>query len=160
MAVNKCIFMGNLGADVDLRFLPNGTAVGNFSIACSERWKDKQSGEIKENTEWVRLVVFGKRAETINEYFKKGSQIYVETKVRTRKWEKDGVTHYATEFVIDNFDFCGQRSGGGNDARAQQQAASYGQQGSNQSRSSGNNPPAYDAPPPGYDDEFIDDIPF
>jgi single-strand DNA-binding protein len=160
MSVNRCTFKGFLGGDVDLRFLPDGTPVGNLSIACSERWKDKQSNEIKERTEWARLVVFGKRAEVINEYFKKGSEIYVETKMRTRKWEKDGITHYSTEFVIENFDFCGTRNGGDSgNARAQQQASAYSP--NSQSESGGNNPPQHNAPPPDYDDQFDDDtIPF
>jgi single-strand DNA-binding protein len=156
MALNLCQFMGNLGQDPDIRYLPDGRAVANISIACTDRWKDKQSGEIKENTEWVRAVAFGRRAEVIGEYFKKGNQIYISGKMRTRSYEKDGVKHYTTEIVIDNFDFCGQRSGGGNDARAQQQAAAYGQGGS---AKGGNKPPAYDAPPPDYSD-FDDDIPF
>ena len=126
MAVNKCIFIGYMGADPALTYLPDGRGVVNFSIACGERWKDK-AGEVQERTEWIRCVGFGRRAEVISEYFSKGSQIYIEGKMRTREYEKDGVKHWATEIVIDNFEFCGQRSCG-NDAKAQQQAAAYGQQ--------------------------------
>jgi single-strand DNA-binding protein len=159
MSVNRVILKGNLGGDPDVRYLPNGTAVANFSLALNERWKDKD-GNQQERTEWQRVVAFGKRAEVIGEYVKKGHELYVEGKLRTRDYEKEGIKHYITEVVLDNFDFCGSRNHGDNgDTRAQQQAASYGQQGSNQSRSSGNNPPAHDAPPPGYDD-FDDDIPF
>ena len=127
MSLNLCQFMGNLGQDVDLRFLPDGRPVGNFSIACGEKWKDKQTGEIKEQTEWIRCVCFGRRAEVIAEYCKKGSQIYVSGKMRTRMWEKDGAKHYATEIVVDNFHFCAASSGGGNNEKARQQANAYGQ---------------------------------
>jgi single-strand DNA-binding protein len=144
MAVNKCIFMGHMGADPALTYLPDGRGVVNFSIACGERWKDKATGEVKERTEWIRCVGFGRRAEVISEYFSKGSQIYVEGKMRTREYEKDGVKHWATEIVIDNFDFCGQRSGG-NEAKAQQQAAAYGRQPAQQRDNF---------------DEYEDDIPF
>jgi single-strand DNA-binding protein len=116
--------MGNLGGDVEIKALPDGTSVGNFSIACGEKWKDKATGEIKEKTEWVRVVVFGRRAEVISEHFKKGSQIYVSGKLRTREWEKDGAKHYMTEVVADNFQFCGQRSDTGS-VKVSQQAAAY-----------------------------------
>jgi single-strand DNA-binding protein len=148
MALNLMQCMGNLGQDPDIRYLPDGRAVANLSIACGERWKDKESGEIKENTEWIRAVAFGRRAEVIGEYFKKGSQIYISGKMRTREYEKDGVKHWATEIVIDNFEFCGQRSGG-NDAKAQQQAAAYGQQSAQQPAAAHDN---YDAP---YDDDIM-----
>jgi single-strand DNA-binding protein len=156
MSVNRVILKGNLGADPQVAYLPNGTAVANFSLALNERWKDKD-GNVQERVEWQRVVAFGKRAEVIGEYVKKGNELYVEGKLRTRDYEKDGVKHYITEVVLDNFDFCGQRSGGdtGN-AKAQQQAAAYGQGGS---AKGGNKPPAYDAPPPDYSD-FDDDIPF
>lgn len=151
MALNLCQFMGNLGQDVDLRYLPDGTAVANFSLACGERWKDKATGEIKEKTEWIRAVCFGKRAEIISEHFKKGSQIYISGKMRTRDYEKDGVKHWATEIVINEFQFCGQRSDGGSQ-RAEQQAGAY----------SSNNQSSQHPPyrrPDNFDD-FNDDIPF
>lgn len=151
MAVNKCIFIGNMGADPALTYLPDGRGVVNFSIACGERWKDK-NGEVQERTEWIRCVGFGRRAEVISEYFSKGSQIYIEGKMRTREYEKDGVKHWATEIVIDNFEFCGQRSGG-SDAKAQQQAAAYGQQSAQQPVGANSSQPA------NYND-FDDDIPF
>lgn len=156
MSINRVEVMGNLGADVDLRFLPDGRAVGNFSVACGEQWKDKTTGEKKEHTEWIRCVCFGKRAEIIAEYHKKGSQIYVSGKMRTRKWQDQaGVDRYTTEVVVDDFQFCGQRAGGGSDAKAQEQARAYQQQGGNRSS---NEPPMPDAAPGGYD--FDDDIPF
>jgi single-strand DNA-binding protein len=117
--------MGNLGADPDKRVLPDGTVVVNLSIACSEKWKDKITGEIKENTEWVRAAIFGKRAEVVAEHFKKGNQIYVQGKMRTRSYEKDGVKHWVTEIMVNDFQFCGNRPGGDN-TKAQQQAEAYG----------------------------------
>ncbi|MFA5920184.1 MAG: single-stranded DNA-binding protein [Methylococcaceae bacterium] len=164
MSLNLFQAMGNLGQDVDIKYLPDGRAVGNFSIACGEKWKDKTSGEIKESTEWIRCVVFGRRAEVISEHFKKGSQIYISGKMRTRMWEKDGTKHYATEIVVDNFQFCGTRNEGGQ--KAAQQAEAYQNTGSNQKSAprtqQGNNngmPDYSGAPTPNYDD-FDDDIPF
>lgn len=125
MSLNLVQFMGNLGADVAVKFLPDGTAVGNFSIACGEKWKDKATGQIKENLEWIRVVIFGRRAEVVAEHFKKGAQIYVSGKLRTRQWEKDGVKHYMTEVVADKFEFCGSRSEGGTGQKEQQQADNY-----------------------------------
>jgi len=151
MSINKCVFMGNLGADPDLRYLPTGTAVVNFSIACSKRWTDKATGEIKDKTEWIRLVSFGRRAEVIAEHFKKGSLIYVEGEQCTRSYEKDGVKHWVTEIVVSEFQFCGQQGNSGNDARASQQASAYG-------KAQPNNP-TMPPVPPAYED-FNDDIPF
>lgn len=160
MSLNQCNFLGNLGQDPDLRYLPDGRAVTNLSIACSERWKDKNTGELKENTEWIRAVSFGKRAEVIAEYFKKGSQIYVSGKMRTRSYEKDGVKHYATEIVIDNFQFIGSRGTG--DAKAQQQDTAYGN-GPSKPPSGQNKASAPDysnMPPPPGDYDYDDSIPF
>lgn len=149
MSINSCIFMGNLGADPDLRYLTDGREVVNISIACSERWKDKNGVE-QEQTEWVRCVGFGKRAKVIAEHFKKGSQIHVTTKCRTRKWQnQEGKDQCTTEFVIQDFQFCGQRSGGGNDAKAQQQAAAY-----------DNSTPPASAYADAAGGDFDDDIPF
>lgn len=159
MAINNCVFMGNLGQDPDLRYLPNGSACVNISIACSEKWKDKATGDVKEHTEWIRAVIFGKRAEAVAKYFKKGSQIHVTGKQRTRSYEKDGVKHYATEILVNEFQFCGQRSDGGGDSRASQQASAYGQSGPVHSNNAPQGNPNMPEPPPNYDD-FDDDIPF
>jgi single-strand DNA-binding protein len=165
MALNLCQFMGNLGQDPELRFMPDGRAVVNISIACTERWKDKATGEQKENTEWIRAVGFGKRAEIIAEYFKKGSQIYVSGKMRTRSWEKDGAKHYTTEIVIDDFQFCGQRGESGA-ARAEQQYQAYQGGGAPRQQPASNGgrneqPPVPNGPPDGMYDDFDDsDIPF
>lgn len=101
--VNKVILIGNLGQDPEVRHMPNGNAVANVSLATSESWKDKTTGEAKERTEWHRVVFFGKLAEIVAQYLKKGAKIYVEGKLQTRKWEKDGVDRYSTEVVVDGF---------------------------------------------------------
>lgn len=96
-SVNKVILVGNLGADPETNYLPSGDAVTNLRVATSEKWKDKGSGEMKEATEWHRVVFFGRLAEVAGEYLKKGAKIYVEGKLKTRQWEKDGQKHYSTE---------------------------------------------------------------
>ncbi len=102
--VNKVILVGNLGKDVDIRFMPNGEAVANLTIATSERWKDKQIGEQKEKTEWHRVVMFGKLAEIAGEYLKKGSKVYIEGALQTRKWQnQQGQDQYTTEVVVQGF---------------------------------------------------------
>jgi single-strand DNA-binding protein len=139
MALNLCQFMGNLGEAPVLKALPTGESVVNFSIACTDRWKDKTTGEQKESTEWIRAVCFGKRGEVIAEHFTKGSAIYISGKLRTRSWDKDGVKHYMTEIVVTDFQFCGKRDN--SESKADQQAKSYA-----------------DTMPPMPD--FDDDIPF
>jgi len=101
--VNKVILIGHLGADPEVRYMPSGGAVANFSLATSEQWKDKQSGEKQERTEWHRLAVFGKLAEVAGEYLRKGSKIYAEGRLQTRKYEKDGQDHYSTEIMVREF---------------------------------------------------------
>lgn len=98
--VNKVILIGNLGQDPEIRYMPSGAAVANLSLATSESWKDKDSGEKQERTEWHRLVIFGRLAEIAGEYLTKGSKIYAEGKLQTRKWEKEGHDHYSTEIVV------------------------------------------------------------
>ena len=97
--INRVIIIGNVGQDPETRYLPSGEAVTNLSVATSESWKDKNSGERKERVEWNRVVAFGKLAEIISEYARKGSKLYISGSLRTRKWEKDGQTHYTTEIV-------------------------------------------------------------
>lgn len=99
--VNKVILVGTIGQDPEVKILSNGNAVCNLSIATSEQWKDKQTGEKKEKTEWHRVVMFGKVAEIAGEYCRKGSQVYIEGKLETREWEKDGVKRYTTEIKVD-----------------------------------------------------------
>ncbi|PHM52524.1 single-stranded DNA-binding protein [Xenorhabdus sp. KK7.4] len=100
--VNKVILIGNLGQDPEVRYIPNGGAVANITLATSETWRDKQSGEMKEKTEWHRVVIFGKLAEIAGEYLKKGSQIYIEGQLQTRKWQdQQGQDRYSTEVVVN-----------------------------------------------------------
>lgn len=112
--VNKAIIIGHLGGDPEVRNLENGTAVATFSVATSESWKDKATGEKKEQTEWHRCVAWKGLAEIAAKYLKKGSQVYCEGRLRTRSWEKDGITRYATEIICDNMTLLGKREGGGN----------------------------------------------
>jgi single-strand DNA-binding protein len=112
--VNKAILIGNLGADPEMRYTQSGRAVANLRIATSERWKDKQSGEQQERTEWHRVVLFGKLGEIAGEYLKKGSQVYLEGRIQTRKWQgQDGQDRYTTEIVANEMQMLGSRGEGG-----------------------------------------------
>lgn len=112
--VNKVILVGNLGQDPDTRYMPSGSAVTNLRIATSESWKDKQTGEQNERTEWHSVAMFGRLAEIAAEYLRKGSQVYIEGKLRTRKWQdKQGNDRYTTEIVADEMQMLGARAGGG-----------------------------------------------
>ena len=113
-SVNKVIVVGNLGRDPETRYMPDGAAITNVSVATSFQWTDKASGEKKEETEWHRVVFRGKLAEVAGEYLKKGSQVYVEGRLRTRKWQdKEGQDKYTTEIVADRMQMLGSRSGAG-----------------------------------------------
>jgi single-strand DNA-binding protein len=113
MSVNKVILLGNLGADPEVNFLPSGDTVMNFRMATSMRWNDKNSGEKKEETEWHRVTVFGKTAEALSQYLKKGKQVFVEGRLRTRKYnDKDGIERYATEIVASSIQLVGARGEG------------------------------------------------
>lgn len=113
-SVNKVILVGNLGADPEVRYLPSGDAVANIRLATTDRYKDKQSGEFKEMTEWHRISFFGRLAEIVSEYLKKGSSVYIEGRIRTRKYQaQDGTDRYSTEIVADQMQMLGGRSGGG-----------------------------------------------
>ncbi len=116
--INKVIVVGRLGQDPEIRYMPDGTAVANFSVATSDEWKDKQSGEKKERTEWHRIVAWRGLGEVCGKYLSKGRQVYVEGKLQTRSWEKDGVTRYSTEIVASTVEFLGGRddAGGGRPA--------------------------------------------
>ena len=107
--LNKVMLIGRLGSDPEIRYTPDGTAVANFSIATSEEWKDKNSGEKKERTEWHRIVAWRKLGELCGEYLSKGRQIYVEGRLQTRSWEKDGVTRYTTEIIASDVQFLGAK---------------------------------------------------
>lgn len=111
--VNKAIILGTLGQDPDIRYTAGGAAVANISIATNEQWKDKESGEMQERTEWHRVVFFGRLAEIVGEYLRKGSQVYVEGRIQTRKWQdKEGKDRYTTEIVASEMQMLGSKSGG------------------------------------------------
>lgn len=118
--LNKVIAIGNLGADPELKYIPSGAAVVNFSIAASEQWKDKSTGQPQERTEWIRCEAWGKLAEVISQYLQKGSQLYLEGKMVTDRFEKDGQTHFSTKVRIDNVLFLGGGSGQPQSRPAQQ----------------------------------------
>ncbi len=158
--INKVIIVGNVGGDPETRYMPSGSAVTNLTIATNESWKDKQTGEQKERTEWHRVAMFNRLAEIAAEYLRKGSQVYIEGKLRTRKWQdKSGNDRYTTEIIADEMQMLGGRGGagggsgdgGGNFGGGGKQGG--GQQGGGQ-QGGGNAPPQ-----PGPDD-FDDDIPF
>ncbi|MBB3010919.1 single-stranded DNA-binding protein [Cupriavidus alkaliphilus] len=113
-SVNKVILVGNLGADPETRYMPSGDAVTNLRLATTDRYKDKQSGEMKEATEWHRVAMFGKLAEIAAQYLRKGSSVYIEGRIRTRKWQdQSGQDKYSTEIVADQMQMLGSRQGGG-----------------------------------------------
>jgi single-strand DNA-binding protein len=113
-SVNKVILVGNLGADPEVRYLPSGDAVANIRLATTDRYKEKASGEMKEMTEWHRVSFFGRLAEIVSEYLKKGSSVYIEGRIRTRKWQaQDGTDRYSTEIVADQMQMLGGRGGAG-----------------------------------------------
>ena len=147
-SVNKVILIGNLGADPETRYLPSGDAVTNIRIATTDTWKDK-SGEKQEHTEWHRIAFFGKTAEIAGEYLKKGSPVYVEGRIRTRKWQdKEGQERFSTEIVGDRMQLLGGRGGGGAESMAREPV------------SAGAAPSKAPARKGGGFDEMDDDIPF
>jgi single-strand DNA-binding protein len=129
-SVNKVIIVGNLGRDPETRTFPSGDRVANVTIATTDRWKDKQSGEQKEATEWHRVVFNGRLAEIAGEYLKKGSQVYVEGSIRTRKWtDKDGQEKYSTEIRADQLQMLSRKEGGQADQRERQSSKPTGAEG-------------------------------
>lgn len=171
--VNKVILVGNVGGDPEVRYLPNGNAVTNVTLATSDSWKDKQTGQQQERTEWHRVVFFGKVAEIAGEYLRKGSQVYVEGRLQTREWEKDGVKRYTTEIVVDmggQMQLLGGRGGnqGGDDYSNRPARPQPAQQSAPRPQQSAPQPAPQAAPQQpsgqaqgGYDNfSFDDDIPF
>ena len=145
--INKVILIGNLGQDPETRAMPSGGAVTNFTLATNESWKDKQTGEQKDRTEWHKVAMFNRLAEIAAEYLRKGSQVYIEGKLRTRKWQdRDGNDRYTTEVIADEMQMLGGRGGSGGGSSSYGGGGSGGQGGGQQS------------PPPS--DDFDDDIPF
>jgi single-strand DNA-binding protein len=164
-SVNKVIIVGNLGRDPETRYMPSGDAVTNITVATTDRYRDKQSGETKETTEWHRIAFFGKLAEIAGQYLKKGSQVYIEGSLKTRKYtDKDGVEKYATEIRADSMQMLGSRQGQGQQdgGGADYNPGNYGGGRSNQPSapaSGGGSRPAPAAKTPSFDD-LDDDIPF
>lgn len=163
--VNKVILIGNLGADPEVRYLPGGDAVTNLSVATSESWKDKQSGEMQERTEWHRVVLFRRTAEIAGEYLKKGSKVYIEGRIRTRKWQdQSGQDRYTTEIHGDDLQMLDRASGGqaggiGNDSYESGYASPRSSAHASKpapSREAASAPAKEFAPAPDFDD----DIPF
>ena len=148
--INKVIIVGNLGADPDTRYMPSGGAVTNLSVATSESWRDKETGDQTERTEWHRVAMFNRLAEIAGEYLHKGSQVYIEGRLRTRKWQdKEGNDRYTTEIVADQMQMLGGRGGGMGAGGSSSQRSS---QPSQAAQSAGGSPRA--------EPEFDDDIPF
>ena len=161
--VNKVILVGNLGKDPETRYMPSGGAVCNITIATSESWTDKATNEKKEKTEWHKVVFFNKLGEIAGQYLKKGSQVYVEGALRTRKWEKDGVDHYSTEIVASDMQMLGGKPGGSSASMNEESGGSGGGYGERGGGSSSRKPAAQSggAPMPPADHGFEDDdIPF
>ncbi|SMN10996.1 Single-stranded DNA-binding protein [uncultured Candidatus Thioglobus sp.] len=151
--VNKAIILGTLGQDPDIKYTPSGVAVVNISVATNEEWKDKNTGEKQERTEWHRIVFFGRLAEIVSEYLRKGSQVYIEGRIQTRKWQdKEGMDRYTTEIVGSEMQMLGGKGGGGGERKAD----TY-----NQSPAQSDQPSAPPPPKPSQpSDDFDDDIPF
>ena len=119
--VNKVILVGNVGGDPETKAMPSGSMVTNITVATSESWKDKQTGQAQERTEWHRVVFFNRLAEIVNEYVKKGSKVYIEGSLRTRSWEQEGVKRYSTEIVASEMQMLDSRQGGTQQQQAPQQ---------------------------------------
>jgi single-strand DNA-binding protein len=151
--INKVIIVGNLGQDPETRAMPSGSSVTNLRIATSESWKDKQSGEMKERTEWHSVAMFGRLAEIAGEYLRKGSQVYIEGSLRTRKWQdKQGNDRYTTEIIANEMQMLGSRAGGG--------AAGRGGEGGGRGRNEGDEYSQAPVASSTEKDDFDDDIPF
>ena len=141
--INKVIIVGNLGGDPETRYMPSGSAVTNLTVATNESWKDKQTGEQKDRTEWHKVAMFNRLAEVAAEYLRKGSQVYIEGKLRTRKWQdKNGQDRWTTEIIADEMQMLGGRGGGSAPMGSSSDSA------------------ASSAPPQPGPDDFDDDIPF
>ena len=157
-SVNKVIIVGNLGADPDVRHMPNGDAVANITVATSESWRDKATGEQREKTEWNRVALFGKTAEVAGEYLRKGSQVYIEGQLQTRKWQdQNNQDRFTTEVVVRWPNGVMQMLGGGNQSNQPQQAPAQQQAPAPQPQQApAPQQPQYNEPPMDFDD----DIPF
>jgi len=155
--INKVILIGNLGNDPEVRYTPSGTAVANVTIATNESWKDRNTGERQERTEWHRVVFFSRLAEIVEQYLKKGSKVFVEGRLQTRSWEQDGVKRYTTEIIANDMQMLDSRgdagSGGGSFEQRQPAAATGGGQQREKAA-------AAQSESSGFDNFDDDDIPF
>ncbi|MBA5769857.1 single-stranded DNA-binding protein [Escherichia coli] len=175
--INKVILVGRLGKDPEVRYIPNGGAVANLQVATSESWRDKQTGEMREQTEWHRVVLFGKLAEVAGEYLRKGAQVYIEGQLRTRSWDdNNGVTRYITEILVKNtgtMQMLGRAAGAQTQPEEGQQFSGQPQpepqseagtkKGGAKTKGRGRKaaqPEPQPQPPEGEDYGFSDDIPF
>ncbi|QEA38021.1 single-stranded DNA-binding protein [Pistricoccus aurantiacus] len=177
--INKVILIGNLGQDPDVRYTQSGSAVTNLNLATSDSWTDKQSGQRQERTEWHRVVMFNKLAEIAQQYLRKGSKVYIEGRIQTRKWQgQDGQDRYSTEIVANDMQMLDSRGGQGADyaqgaqqggyanasqgggQRSTQSSQGQGQQGGNPQQGNNQQNNNYGAPNPGSFDDFDDEIPF
>ncbi len=174
--INKVILVGNLGNDPEVRYTPSGSAVANMTIATSDSWKDKNTGQKQERTEWHRVVMFNRLGEIAGEYLKKGSKVYIEGKLQTSKWQdKNGQDRYTTEIIANEMQMLDSRGSSGDFAPSQQQSygggqqqqGGYQQQGQQnqqgrpqQQQQSNNNPPTAEPVGAGDFSDFDDDIPF
>jgi len=164
--INKAIIVGNLGNDPEMRYLPNGTAVTNISVATSENWKDKQTGEAKEKTEWHRIEAFGRLAEIMGQYLRKGSQVYIEGAIRTDKWQdQNGQDRYSTKIRADNMQMLGSAPGQGTssfnpDTTRMQAAPTQTSTVQTTAQTTSAAEKKFEVPKMNDDDDFSDDIPF
>lgn len=162
--INKVILVGRLGKDPEVRYIPNGGAVANLQVATSETWRDKQTGEMREQTEWHRVVLFGKLAEVAGEYLRKGAQVYIEGQLRTRSWEDNGITRYVTEILVKTtgtMQMLGRAAGAQTQPEPQAEAGT--KKGGAKTKGRGRKaaqPEPQPQPPEGEDYGFSDDIPF
>ena len=157
--INKVILVGNLGQDPETRYMPSGGAVTNITVATNESWKDKQTGEQKDRTEWHKVAMFNRLAEVAAEYLRKGSQVYIEGKIRTRKWQdKEGKDRYTTEVIADEMQMLGGRGGSGGGGNYGSGGAGGGGTGGGSGGGSKAPSGGGQTPPPA--DDFDDDIPF
>lgn len=160
-SLNKAMLIGNLGRDPEVRYTQDGKAVASFSIATTDRWRDKTTGENREKTEWHRIVAFGRLGEICGEYLAKGRQVFIEGRLRTRSWEKDGITRYTTEIEATTMQMLGSRDNAG----AYQGGSSYSQGGGQNSYNQGGPPQDNFDPHGGFQNDPVppppdDDIPF
>lgn len=157
--VNKVILIGNLGRDPEIRYTPDGVAIANVTVATTDYWNDRNTGERQERTEWHRVVFFRKLAEIVEQYLKKGSKIYVEGRLQTRSWEQEGVKRYTTEVIANEMTMLDSRgeagSGGGSFEQRQPAAAAAAAGGGQQEKAA-----ASQGQPSGFDNFDDDDIPF